>query len=37
MCCGIVLHTLVFEVPLRRELRDRFEHFQSLDSLEKSS
>ena len=35
MCCGIVLHTLVLEVPsmleLRRELGDRFEHFQSLD------
>ena len=41
MCCGIVLHTLVLEVPscwsLRRELGDRFEHFQSLDSFDKSS
>ena len=41
MCCGIVLHTLVlrsaFMLELRRELGDRFEHFQSLDSFEKSS
>ena len=37
MCCGIVLHTLVcaFMLELRRELGDRFEHFQSLDSFEK--
>ena len=32
MCCGIVLHMLVLEVELRRELGDRFEHFQGLDS-----
>ena len=40
MCCGIVLHSLVlsaFMLELRRELGDRFEHFQSLDSFEKSS
>ena len=42
MCCGIVLHTLVLEVSvfmleLRRELGDRFEHFQGLDSFAKSS
>ena len=40
MCCGIVLHTLVrsaFMLELRRELGDRFEHFQSFDSFEKSS
>ena len=37
MCCGIVLHTLVFMLELRRELGDRFEHFQSLGSFAKSS
>ena len=41
MCCEIVLHTLVFRsafmLVLRRELGDRFKHFQSLDSFEKSS
>ena len=40
MCCGIVLHMLVrsaFMLELSRELGARFEHFQSLDSFEKSS
>ena len=41
MCCGIVLHYAsvrsAFMLELRRELGDRFEHFQSLDSFEKSS
>ena len=39
MCCGIVivLHTSAFMLELRRELGDRFERFQSLDSFAKSS
>ena len=38
MCCGIVLCIRsAFMLELRRELGDRFEHFQSLDSFEKSS
>ena len=37
MCCGVVLHRSAFMLELRRELGDRFEHFQSLDSFEKSS
>ena len=36
MCCGIVLRS-AFMLELRRELGDRFEHFQSLDRFEKSS
>ena len=37
MYCGIVLHISAFMLELRRELGDRFEHFQSLDSFAKSS
>ena len=41
MCCGdcpaFVSIRSAFMLELRRELGDRFEHFQSLDSFEKSS
>ena len=37
MYCGIVLHISAFMLELRRELGDRFDHFQSLDSFAKSS
>ena len=40
MCCGIPAYVSIrsaFMLELRRELGDRFEHFQSLDSFEKSS
>ena len=41
MCCGIVLHNAsirsAFMLELRRELGDKFEHFQSLDSFAKLS
>ena len=37
MCCGIVLDISAFMLELRRELGDRFEHFQSLESFAKSS